>query len=43
VIVSGHELELGEGDSIYFDSGKEHAMVALGDSGATFLAVTIKA
>jgi quercetin dioxygenase-like cupin family protein len=43
VIVSGHELVLEEGDSIYFDSGKEHAMVALGDEGATFLAVTIKA
>jgi mannose-6-phosphate isomerase-like protein (cupin superfamily) len=43
VIVSGHELVLEEGDSIYFDSGKEHAMVALGDAGATFLAVTIKA
>jgi mannose-6-phosphate isomerase-like protein (cupin superfamily) len=43
VIVSGHELVLEEGDSLYFDSGKEHAMVALGDEGATFLAVTIKA
>jgi mannose-6-phosphate isomerase-like protein (cupin superfamily) len=43
VIVSGHELLLEEGDSLYFDSGKEHAMVALGDEGATFLAVTIKA
>ncbi len=43
VIVAGHELVLEEGDSIYFDSGKEHAMVALGDEGATFLAVTIKA
>lgn len=42
VIVSGHELVLEEGDSIYFDSGKEHAMVALGEAGATFLAVTIK-
>jgi quercetin dioxygenase-like cupin family protein len=43
VVVSGHELVLEEGDSLYFDSGKEHAMVALGDEGATFLAVTIKA
>jgi mannose-6-phosphate isomerase-like protein (cupin superfamily) len=43
VIVSGHEMVLEEGDSIYFDSGKEHAMVALGEEGATFLAVTIRA
>jgi quercetin dioxygenase-like cupin family protein len=43
VSIGGHELVLEEGDSLYFDSGKEHAMVALGDSSATFLAVTIKA
>jgi len=43
VVVSGHELVLEEGDSIYFDSGKEHGMVALGDEIATFLAVIIKA
>jgi quercetin dioxygenase-like cupin family protein len=43
VIVNDHELLLEEGDSLYFDSGKEHAMVALGDEGATSLAVTIKA
>jgi quercetin dioxygenase-like cupin family protein len=43
VVVSGHELVLEEGDSIYFDSSKEHAMVALGDASATFLAVTVKA
>jgi quercetin dioxygenase-like cupin family protein len=42
VVVSGHELVLEEGDSLYFDSGKEHGMVALGDEGATFLAVTVK-
>jgi mannose-6-phosphate isomerase-like protein (cupin superfamily) len=43
VVVNDHELVLEEGDSLYFDSSKEHAMVALGDEGATFLAVTIKA
>jgi mannose-6-phosphate isomerase-like protein (cupin superfamily) len=43
VIVNEHELVLEEGDSLYFDSGREHAMVALGDEGATFLAVTVKA
>ncbi len=43
VIIDGHELELAEGDSVYFDSGKEHAMAAIGDEGATFLAVTLGA
>ncbi len=43
VIVGGHELVLEEGDSLYFDSRQEHAMVALGDEAATFLAVTMKA
>jgi transcriptional regulator with XRE-family HTH domain len=43
VTIGGHELVLEEGDSLYFDSRQEHAMVALGDQGATFLAVTIKA
>jgi quercetin dioxygenase-like cupin family protein len=43
VIVSGHELVLEEGDSLYFDSSKDHGMVALSDEGATFLAVTIRA
>lgn len=43
VVVGGHELVLEEGDALYFDSGLEHAMVALGDEDATFLAVTIKA
>ena len=32
-----------KGDSVYFDSGKEHAMAALGNASATFLAVTIQA
>ena len=43
VVVGGHDLVLEEGDSLYFDSGREHAMVALGDEGATFLAETMKA
>ena len=43
VVVGGHDLVLEEGDSLYFDSGREPAMVALGDEGATFLAVTMKA
>ena len=34
--------ELNEGDSIYFDSNIPHAMKALGNSPATFIAVVIK-
>jgi quercetin dioxygenase-like cupin family protein len=43
VVVDGHELVMEEGDALYFDSGKKHAMAALGDGPATFLAITIKA
>jgi mannose-6-phosphate isomerase-like protein (cupin superfamily) len=43
VVVDKHELVMEEGDALYFDSGKEHAMAAVGDAPATFLAVTIKA
>jgi quercetin dioxygenase-like cupin family protein len=43
VVVDAHELVMEEGDALYFDSGKEHAMAAAGDGPATFLAVTIKA
>jgi len=42
VVVDAHELVMEEGDALYFDSGKEHAMAALGDGPATFLAITIK-
>jgi quercetin dioxygenase-like cupin family protein/DNA-binding XRE family transcriptional regulator len=41
VIVDGHEIVLNEGDSIYFDSGYQHAMKALNDQKARFLAVII--
>jgi len=34
--------ELGEGDSVYFDSGTPHAMKAIGNQSAKFLAVVIK-
>jgi quercetin dioxygenase-like cupin family protein len=34
--------ELNEGDSVYFDSGVPHAMKALGEQPAEFLAVVIK-
>ena len=41
VIVDGHEIVLNEGDSIYFDSGYQHAMKALNDLPSRFLAVII--
>ncbi len=41
VIVDGHEVALNEGDSIYFDSGYRHAMKALNNQQAKFLAVII--
>jgi transcriptional regulator with XRE-family HTH domain len=41
VIVDGHEVVLGEGDSIYFDSGYQHAMKALNDKQSRFLAIII--
>jgi len=39
VIVDGHEITLNEGDSIYFDSGYQHAMKALNNQPTRFLAV----
>ncbi|MHB8093954.1 MAG: helix-turn-helix domain-containing protein [Candidatus Aminicenantales bacterium] len=41
VTVNGHELTLHAGDSLYFDSGKDHAMTAVGDEPAEFLAVIL--
>lgn len=41
VIVDGHEIILNEGDSIYFDSGYQHAMKALNNRNASFLAVIV--
>jgi transcriptional regulator with XRE-family HTH domain len=39
VIIGGHEVMLEEGDSLYFDSGYEHAMLAQDNKPAKFLAV----
>lgn len=39
IIIDGRELILNEGDSIYFDSGKNHGMKALNGKHAKFLAV----
>lgn len=41
VIVDGHEIVLNEGDSIYFDSGYQHAMKAMNNQPARFLAIII--
>ncbi len=41
VSIDGHELVLGEGDSVFFDSGCQHGMKALGGAAARFLAVIL--
>ena len=41
IVVDGHEIILNEGDSIYFDSGYQHAMKAINNRSARFLAVII--
>jgi mannose-6-phosphate isomerase-like protein (cupin superfamily) len=41
VSVGGHEMELGPGDSIYYDSNEPHGMKALGGSRARFLAMVL--
>ena len=39
VIINGHEIILNEGDSLFFNSGIDHAMKALDGKPAKFLAV----
>ncbi len=39
LIIKDHEIVLNKGDSIYFDSGCDHAMVALKNKPARFLAI----
>jgi transcriptional regulator with XRE-family HTH domain len=41
ICIDSHEVILNEGDSIYFDSGHPHAMKALNDHTARFLAVIV--
>lgn len=41
VVLDGHEVTLAAGDSLYFDSGKPHAMIALNGKPAKFLAVIL--
>ena len=41
--IGTHEMELTEGDAIYYDSGTQHGMVATGGQDCTFLAMVMKA
>lgn len=38
----GHEENLIAGDSVYYDSGKPHGMIATSKDGCTFLAIVMK-
>ena len=40
-IIDGHEIILTEGDSIFFDSGYNHAMKALNNEQVRFLAMVL--
>lgn len=41
IVVDGHEIILNEGDSLYFDSGCQHAMKALNAQPSRFLAIIV--
>jgi quercetin dioxygenase-like cupin family protein len=41
ISVGGHEMELGPGDSIYYDSNEPHGMKALGGSRTRFIALVL--
>jgi mannose-6-phosphate isomerase-like protein (cupin superfamily) len=41
ISVGGHEMELGPGDCIYYDSNEPHGMKALGGKRARFLALVL--
>lgn len=41
IVVDKHEIILNEGDSVYFDSGYQHAMKALNNQPSKFLAIII--
>jgi len=38
ISISGHDIELSQGDCVYYDSGEPHGMKALGGKAARFLA-----
>ena len=39
ISISGHDIELGPGDCVYYDSAEPHGMKALGGKPARFLAI----
>ncbi len=39
---NGHVMDLGPGDSVYYDSGKPHGMYATSKEGCKFIAVVVK-
>jgi len=39
ISISGHDIELGPGDCVYYDSNEPHGMKALGGQAARFLAI----
>ncbi|MDR2942420.1 MAG: cupin domain-containing protein [Treponema sp.] len=39
ISISGHDIELGPGDCVYYDSSEPHGMKALGGKAARFLAI----
>jgi mannose-6-phosphate isomerase-like protein (cupin superfamily) len=41
VSVGGHEMELGPGDAVYYDSNEPHGMKALGGQRARFIAIVM--
>ena len=41
ISIGGHEMELGPGDCVYYDSQEPHGMKALGGKAARFLAVVL--
>lgn len=41
IVVDGHEIILNEGDSVYFNSGYQHAMKALNNQQSRFLAIIV--
>lgn len=41
IYIDGHQIMLNEGDSLYFDSGCNHGMMAIGGKPAKFLAIII--
>jgi mannose-6-phosphate isomerase-like protein (cupin superfamily) len=41
ISIGGHEMELGPGDCVYYDSQEPHGMKALGQKAARFMAVLL--